>query len=99
MRILKRTSYRTIYLVLLTVLIFFVFLSAGTGAVHITFSELYDLIRHHFFNDAVTVNPIHEGLFFEIRLPRILLCITVGASLAVSGALMQSLFRNPIVEP
>lgn len=35
----------------------------------------------------------------EIRLPRIALGILVGAALAVSGALMQGLFRNPLADP
>lgn len=60
--------------------------------------EIIDIIAHK-MGAAVTVNSIHEGLFFQIRLPRTFLCVLVGASLSVSGALMQSLFRNPIVEP
>jgi len=35
----------------------------------------------------------------EIRLPRIILGVLVGAALAVSGALMQGLFRNPLADP
>jgi iron complex transport system permease protein len=35
----------------------------------------------------------------EIRLPRLLLGLVVGASLAVSGAVMQGLFRNPLADP
>jgi iron complex transport system permease protein len=46
--------------------------------------------------EALTLN---ERIFIHIRLPRALLCLLVGASLAVGGALMQGLFRNPIVEP
>jgi len=42
---------------------------------------------------------LNERIFMEIRLPRGILCILVGASLAVGGTLMQALFRNPIVEP
>jgi iron complex transport system permease protein len=38
-------------------------------------------------------------IFTELRLPRAVLCLFVGASLGVGGALMQALFRNPIVEP
>ncbi|MEM8558711.1 MAG: iron ABC transporter permease [Bacteroidota bacterium] len=34
-----------------------------------------------------------------IRLPRVLLGVLVGAALAVSGALMQGLFRNPLADP
>lgn len=61
-------------------------------------SEIIDLVRHK-SGAPITVNSIHEGLFFQIRLPRTVLCVFVGAALSVSGALMQSLFRNPIVEP
>jgi len=35
----------------------------------------------------------------QIRLPRVILGILVGASLAVSGAVMQGLFRNPLADP
>lgn len=38
-------------------------------------------------------------VFWELRLPRVLLGILVGANIAVSGALMQSFFRNPLAEP
>lgn len=76
-----------------------IILSARIGAVNLSFGEIVDLIRHKIGNTSMKVNPVHEGLFFEIRLPRTLLCVFVGAALSVSGALMQSLFRNPIVEP
>ncbi|MCT7375297.1 FecCD family ABC transporter permease [Chelativorans salis] len=38
-------------------------------------------------------------IVYEIRLPRVALGILVGAALAVSGALMQGLFRNPLADP
>ena len=38
-------------------------------------------------------------VIYEIRLPRIVLGTLVGAALAVSGALMQGLFRNPLADP
>lgn len=38
-------------------------------------------------------------VLFDIRLPRLILGILVGAALAVSGALMQGLFRNPLADP
>lgn len=98
MSLLKKFSYSSIYIFLLILLFVLVILSAGTGAVHLSWSEIFDIVRHK-MGSNVAVNPIHEGLFFEIRLPRTFLCILVGASLSVSGAMMQSLFRNPIVEP
>ncbi|MFC0246759.1 FecCD family ABC transporter permease [Falsochrobactrum ovis] len=38
-------------------------------------------------------------IIMEIRLPRIVLAILVGSALAVSGAVMQGLFRNPLADP
>ncbi|NHF72028.1 FecCD family ABC transporter permease [Paracoccus xiamenensis] len=38
-------------------------------------------------------------VMFDIRLPRLLTGILVGAALAVSGAIMQGLFRNPLADP
>lgn len=38
-------------------------------------------------------------ILFDIRAPRTLMGVLVGASLAVSGAVMQGLFRNPLADP
>jgi iron complex transport system permease protein len=38
-------------------------------------------------------------IIFDIRLPRAILGFMIGASLAVSGAIMQGLFRNPLADP
>jgi iron complex transport system permease protein len=40
-----------------------------------------------------------RAILFDIRLPRVLLAAGVGASLAVAGAALQSLLRNPLAEP
>jgi len=40
-----------------------------------------------------------KAILFDIRLPRVLLGASVGASLAVAGAALQSLLRNPLAEP
>ncbi|RYY96740.1 MAG: iron ABC transporter permease [Chitinophagaceae bacterium] len=97
-RLLPGLSYRALYSLLALLLLALILLSVGVGAVSLSFSEIPGLLRHRATGDG-TVNALHEGLFFSIRLPRTLLCVLVGAALSVSGALMQSLFRNPIVEP
>jgi len=96
--LLKKVPYNIIYVFLIVLLVAVVILSAGVGAVRLSWPEIIDLIRHR-TGTNIQVNSIHEGLFFQIRLPRTILCVLVGASLSVSGAMMQSLFRNPIVEP
>ncbi|SOB93695.1 FecCD family ABC transporter permease [Rhodobacter maris] len=45
------------------------------------------------------LSPSERAILFEIRLPRLLLGLLVGAGLAMSGALMQGLFRNPLADP
>ncbi|MEO6049957.1 MAG: iron ABC transporter permease [Pyrinomonadaceae bacterium] len=45
------------------------------------------------------LNEQQRSIFYDIRLPRILLGACVGASLAVAGAGLQSLLRNPLAEP
>lgn len=49
--------------------------------------------------DLLNLNPSQRAILFDIRLPRILLAACVGASLAVSGAALQALLRNPLAEP
>ncbi|HEU4901711.1 MAG TPA: iron ABC transporter permease [Flavisolibacter sp.] len=99
MSLLQKIHYRSIYSFLAAMLLCCILLSACVGAVQLSFGEIMEIIRHKAGNTGLQVNAIHEGLFFQIRLPRTFLCVLVGASLSVSGAMMQSLFRNPIVEP
>ena len=45
------------------------------------------------------LSDTQSAIFFDIRLPRVLLGACVGASLAVAGASLQALLRNPLAEP
>ena len=52
--------------------------------------------------DALLIGDLtdqQEAVLAAIRLPRVLLAAVVGAALAVSGAAMQGLFRNPLADP
>ncbi|WP_430784428.1 FecCD family ABC transporter permease [Actinoplanes sp. G11-F43] len=46
-----------------------------------------------------TGSPAHEFIVMELRLPRLITAILVGAALAASGAVFQSLVRNPLGSP
>ncbi|MGH6860156.1 MAG: FecCD family ABC transporter permease [Phyllobacterium sp.] len=50
-----------------------------------------------FAPDALSVRD--RIIIYDIRLPRVILGVLIGASLAVSGAVMQGLFRNPLADP
>jgi iron complex transport system permease protein len=89
--------YKVIFPALITLLVVALLLSIRYGAVSLSMDEVLSSIQKLVAStDEKTLN---ERIFAEIRLPRALLCVLVGASLAVGGGLMQALFRNPIVEP
>lgn len=46
-----------------------------------------------------SADAVARTIFFEIRLPRSLMALSVGASLALAGTAMQGLFRNPMADP
>ena len=52
---------------------------------------LLDLLMGH-------ADVVSQTIFWEIRLPRVLLSIIVGAGVSVAGAVIQGLFRNPLAD-
>jgi iron complex transport system permease protein len=48
---------------------------------------------------ALKSDPLARAVFFRLRLPRVLMAGLVGASLAMVGAALQALFRNPLADP
>ncbi len=49
--------------------------------------------------DIMTSGTLSHRIFFELRLPRLLLAFMAGATLALSGLLFQTLFRNALMTP
>jgi len=47
----------------------------------------------------VLADPFARTLFFRLRLPRVLMGLVIGASLALTGGALQALFRNPLADP
>jgi iron complex transport system permease protein len=48
---------------------------------------------------SVLSDPFSRALFFRLRLPRVLMGLVIGASLGITGAALQALFRNPLADP
>lgn len=96
----RQLSFRFFYLSLTVVLVITMIISTRVGAVDLSYEKIFAFIGRAFgLGTETAVNNIEEQVFWQIRLPRVILCSLVGAALSVSGALMQALFRNPIVEP
>jgi iron complex transport system permease protein len=69
------------------------------GAVQVSLYGLgRDLIRV-LLGQTSTISSDYGMIVVDIRLPRILLAIVVGASLSVAGASFQALLRNPLADP
>ena len=87
----KRNSYVLIVLGLM-LLTLGIFISVSIGAKDISFSNMIDSL---FTNNG----DIESKIIRDVRIPRALAGALVGGFLAVSGAIMQGITRNPIAEP
>ncbi len=75
------------------------FVSLGTGRYSIAFADTLRIVKSVFVPTEKTWTPIMETMVLNVRLPRIVAAVMVGAALSVSGAIYQSIFRNPLVSP
>lgn len=97
---LSRFSFRSFYAALAVLLLLAIVVASATGSYDISYHQILTFLADRLgLHTDPAINVLQENVFFEIRLPRVLLCGVVGAGLSLSGALMQALFRNPIVEP
>lgn len=82
----------TIYLVVLIVVVTAaIVLSLSVGEINIPFRELPQIFSQK--------DSMEYGVLFYIRIPRTLLGFAVGGSLSLAGAILQGIYRNPLVEP
>lgn len=70
------------------------------GSYNISVGDVWQVISTHLAGgDSRALNKLHNTVIWQIRAPRVLLVILVGAALATSGTVYQGTFRNPLVEP
>src|SRR5688500_6922732 len=71
------------------------------GNVSIPLGDTVAMVAHRFFGVPVdaTWTASAETIVFELRMPRVLMAVGVGAGLALSGAAFQGLLRNPLADP
>jgi iron complex transport system permease protein len=90
--IVLKISFPVLILVLATLVsVTFIFsLSMGNASISVV-QAVKDLLS--------SSASLHQTVVWEIRLPRVILALFVGATLGVAGAAMQGLLRNPLAEP
>ncbi|AET64177.1 FecCD family ABC transporter permease [Methanothrix harundinacea] len=86
---------------LLSLMIVTAAIAISRGVYEISVVDVYTITLAHLspIVDVSTVNKLQNTIVWDLRIPRILLAITVGVALATSGAVFQGCFRNPLVEP
>ncbi|GAA5628608.1 hemin transport system permease protein HmuU [Brucella sp. NBRC 12953] len=74
-------------------------ISTGIGDLPIPLSTTFFAVTNRLGWSGVELNRIHETVIWDYRLSRALVAAFCGAGLALSGAILQSLLRNPLAEP
>ncbi|EJC7120985.1 iron ABC transporter permease [Vibrio parahaemolyticus] len=93
--LLRRIPLSTTLITLSGFLAFIAIASITVGPMNISFTDsLRGLVGAH-----SELAPHIQLVIKEIRLPRTILCMFIGAILAICGVVMQGLFRNPLAEP
>lgn len=92
------TKFSLIVIASLLFLLFSLLIASGTGSVDMSLAQVFEVL----FDTSSTIsvsNPIFERIIWEIRLPRILMAFLTGAGLSITGAILQSVTRNPLADP
>lgn len=93
-------SARSLLLGLLVFLLLMMILALGIGAVAIPPLQVLSILAEQLgLPVSSAADPGHVTVLMEIRTPRVALGVLIGAGLAMTGATIQGLFRNPLADP
>ena len=96
----KRTPAKWIILFILGVLLA-TLLSIILGSVNIPLQDLFAILKTRVVSNTTLTNTQAKftSILFDLRIPRTILVLLVGAALATSGGAYQGLFQNPLADP
>ena len=83
----KYKSWITFLIITIIILLTMIILSLIVGEINIFTKEIYNPLS------------IQYSILTKLRLPRIILAFSIGGALSLTGALLQGIYRNPLVEP
>jgi len=97
-------KYPIILLALTITLIFAIALFSTIGTANVGVMDVFKIVveKIPFLNRFVDMSKItdsHRTIIWNIRLPRVILGVLVGASLSMAGAAFQGMFKNPMADP
>ncbi len=98
----SKFSYYTFCFVLLILVILSIILSIFIGSVNIQSDWIFKIIFNNILNQEyfhIVWPKSSESIVWNIRLPRVLLSVIVGAGLSLCGIVMQALTKNSLADP
>ncbi|WP_426359876.1 FecCD family ABC transporter permease [Pseudocolwellia sp. HL-MZ19] len=90
---MKKLSFKTSLLLISGLVVFSLIASMGFGVVELGHKAVWQCITQS------CEKSIYDTILWEIRFPRVLLGFIAGFGLAIAGALMQNVTRNPLADP
>lgn len=86
-------------IVIAMLLFFTILISFNVGRYAVGIGDVVKILFKDIFHFKKTWEDVYETIVWNVRMPRIIAAILVGAALSVAGATYQGLFRNPMVSP
>lgn len=95
----SRPSAVLVFIILIVALAAAALLATTVGAAGISFPRLLAALGFNISQADPSLLARDQLVLWSVRLPRVAVAGTIGALLALSGAIMQGLFRNPLADP
>jgi len=88
------------FILLITVFILLILTSILQGPANISLAHTAAIFKNYLFKNNEISFPLWQSdIILNVRLPRLIIATFAGASLALCGVVMQSIFRNPLASP
>lgn len=99
----SKSGFALLIAVLIMITVISVGIAVSIGQVHIPLAESYRILLYKLTGFQWGTTPIEAGSFtdiiWQIRFPRVLMAMFIGAGLALCGAVMQAAVQNPLADP
>ena len=101
MNISKDKKSKALMILSIPLVILIICIGTSIGSSNISIMDIISIILHKVFNANLLegIEAKDVAIIWSIRLPRVLLAFTVGGALAASGAVVQSVLKNPLASP